>query len=142
MPLSILRNGISIIGVFYVAASAVAASNYTVKFSEDDQISPKQIRHNVEEIFNSGELEQKYNYLVYEFEKYDACASARTYLDDIGTVSVYGPVSCKRNNDAVKAPKLVSEIMTYLKRRFFVIDKLGDAGYETLWKHPDLVEPK
>ena len=57
-----------------------------------DEVVPTEIEHRCEETFNGEELEQKYSYIVYYFNCNGAYFWARTYIDEIDTVSVYGPL--------------------------------------------------
>lgn len=106
--------------------------------SESDRIKPAEIRHNVEEIVANGETEQIYNYLDYRFEKPGVHCRARTYLDDIDTVSIYGPFDGADSEREIDAPEFYDGVLSYLKRRFLVIDALEDEGYHTIWRHPDI----
>jgi hypothetical protein len=56
-----------------------------------DDVVPTAIEHKCEEHFAGEELEQKYNCIVYHFARNDGYFWARTYTDEISTVSVYGP---------------------------------------------------
>ncbi len=105
--------------------------------SEADPIVPVEIRHDVDEISIDGDLEQLYNYIDYRFERPGAHCRARTYLDDIDTVSVFGPFSGQDREDEVDAPEFLEDVLSYLKRRFLVIEVFGDDGPDTVWKHPD-----
>ena len=105
--------------------------------SEADRIMPAEIRHKVEEIVANGETEQLYNYLDYRFENPGVHCLARTYLDDIDTVSIYGPFEGTDSEDEIDAPEFYDGVLSYLKRRFLVIDAPGDEGYHTIWRHPD-----
>ena len=108
-----------------------------VRTSEADPIRPVEISHDVDEIIVDGLLEQHYNFLDYHFEKYDAYCHARTYLDDIETVRMFGPYSDRDSEDEVDAPELYREVLAYLKRRFPIIEALGDDGYVTIWRLSD-----
>ena len=105
--------------------------------SDADRITPAEIRHNVEEIVANGETEQIYNYLDYRFEKSGVHCRARAYLDDIDTVSIYGPFDGADSEDEIDAPEFYDGVLSYLKRRFLVIDAPGDEGFDTVWQHPD-----
>ncbi len=67
---------------------------------------------------DDGSVSEDYNYLVYTFGD-PPVASARTYLDDIRRVAIYGEAT--------------PPVMAYLQERFERIDRLGKAGYETIW---------
>jgi len=106
--------------------------------AESDPIHPVRVRHEVDEIWDEGRLEQWYNFFVYEFEQDGLRAWARAYADDIATVSLFGPFRGEGSLDVVAAPAFVEAIVGYLKRRFHRIDRLGhndrDPGYKTIWE--------
>lgn len=58
---------------------------------QDDAITPVQIEHSIDEVWNGNKLEQHYNYLDYHFEEGGACMRARVYLDDPRTALLFGP---------------------------------------------------
>ncbi len=112
-------------------------SEITIGRPDSDPILPMEIRHDVDEIIFDGEVEQNYNFLDYRFERQGAHCHARTYLDDVDTVSVNGPFSDRDSEDEIDAPEFFEDVLSYLKRRFLIIDAPGDSGYDTIWKHPD-----
>ena len=99
---------------------------------ETDPISPVEIVHEVDNFFSDGQLVQNYNYLHYHFEKYGAYLRARTYLDEVNSVSIFGPFTDRRSLKEVDAPNLRNEAIAYLRRRFSVIDELGAEGYKPI----------
>ena len=99
-----------------------------------DPISPVSIEHGVDEIIIAGELEQKYNFLTYHFEKYGAYCRADAYLDDIGTVFLRGPYPDREIEEDIEAPELYQEVLAYLKRRYLSIEVPGEHGFETIWE--------
>ena len=101
-----------------------------------DPIQPVRIRHEVDEFFDADGLEARYNYIVYEFERSGVYVGARTYIDEIGTVSLFGPFKAGENRERVSDPEMVDAVVTYMKQRFCQIDRLGDGGYETIWHRP------
>ncbi len=101
-----------------------------------DLIQPIRIRHEVDEFFDADGLEARYNYIVYEFERSGIYVGARTYIDEIGTVSLFGPFKGEENRERVSDPEMVDAVVAYMKRRFGQIDRLGDSGYETIWRAP------
>jgi len=101
-----------------------------------DPIQPVRIRHEVDEFFDADGLEASYNYIVYEFERSGIYLGARTYIDEIGTVSLFGPFKGEENRERVSDPEMVDAVVAYMKRRFHQIDRLGDGGYETIWRRP------
>ena len=68
------------------------------RIDQEDAILPVRITHNSEQIWNGDTLEQNYNYLVYEFETEQHRYRARTYLNTIRTVAVYGPFAKDSNS--------------------------------------------
>lgn len=103
-----------------------------------DEIVPAEILHNVDEISVSGELLQKYNFLVYRFERNGLAIDARAYLDMIGTVSYFCPRARPLPGPCVQAPEFEKEVFEYLKRRFHSIDRFDlDRGYVTVWEWED-----
>src|SRR5215467_9067677 len=100
------------------------------RFDKDDRIVPVRILHNSEQIWNGDELEQNYNYLVYEFETEQHFYTARSYLDDIREVFIFGPF--EKSVPTVKELRdvpLDQRVLAYLRRRYFVIKQLGSEGY-------------
>ena len=116
----------------------IVDASITMGKSEEEQepIVPIEIRHNVDEVVFDGKREQRYNFIDYHFEKYGAYCRARTYLDEIEAVSLYGPSRSREEVSPVEAPQLREEVLAYLKRRFMAIDVLGEEGYVELWRHP------
>jgi hypothetical protein len=100
------------------------------RIETEDQISPLRITHHCEEIWNGNTLEQKYNYLVYEFETDQHRYRARAYLDDIHTVSIFGPFDKDASGVAqLEGIELDQRVVAYLRRRYREIERLGPAGY-------------
>lgn len=100
------------------------------RWDEEDAIRPVRITHNSEQLWNGNDLEQNYNYLVYEFETEQHSYRARAYLDDIQTVSVYGPFDKSASNPVPLAGVQVDQrVLDYLRRRYRSIQRLGSAGY-------------
>ena len=96
---------------------------------DNDPIVPTRITHKSEQIWNGDDLEQNYNYLVYEFETDLHLYRARSYLDDIQTVSLFGPFD---KNSSVLTPlegvEIDQRILDYLRRRYLAITRLGPTG--------------
>lgn len=99
----------------------------------DDSIRPKSIRHEVDEIFADGELQQRYNFIEYEFEKDGAFCRARAYIDSISEVAVFGPFVSKDELSPLTEDDFKNSVVDYMKRRFDLIVELGEYGYVTLW---------
>jgi hypothetical protein len=95
---------------------------------DEDPIHPTAIEHRCEEIVSGGKLEQRYNYIVYHFECGGVYFWARTYLDDIRTVSLHGPLESR----ATRRPtggSFDEAVLAYLKRRFANVQALQKDGY-------------
>jgi hypothetical protein len=98
-----------------------------LRLVDQDPVQPTAIEHKCDEVFVGNELEQRYNYIVYHFDGDGAYFWARTYLDDIKTVSLYGPFE----NRATMKPIGVSvndAVLVYLQRRFSKVELLRDDG--------------
>lgn len=93
-------------------------SGVTLRDNAVDPIQPVKITHSVDEVIDNGALQQRYDFLDYEFERDGAIARARVYTDAIGTVSVFGPFADRRTLAAVQAPAFMDDVLAYLKRRF------------------------
>ena len=120
-----------------MTAPKVVASSFKTGTSKTDPIAPVEITHSVDEIVVDGQMQARYNYLAYHFEVEGDYCRARTYLNDIGTVSVYGPFAGRGSRDIVEAPQFFDYVMSFLKRRFLRIDILGEEGYVTIWEFAD-----
>lgn len=103
-----------------------------LRFVDTDDVTPSEIEHKCEETFDGEMLEQRYNYVVYHFDCDGSYSWARTYLDDIHTVSVFGPFD-RRDTMKPVSGSLDQALLSYLKRRFRKIQTLGSEGYVTLW---------
>ncbi len=100
----------------------------------DDPIRPTAILHNIDEIDAEETPDVVYNYLVYAFERDGAVCKARTYLDTIEEVSVFGPFAGPDDLRPIEAPGFRADVLSYLKRRFRVIQELREDGYHTIWE--------
>jgi hypothetical protein len=92
-----------------------------------DPISPAEIGHHVDEIWadkRGGELEQCYNFLDYHFDRDGAYMRARAYVDEMSTVTIFGPFASRTVIDAVWAPALERDVREYLGRRFQTVKRL------------------
>ena len=88
-----------------------------LRLVDQDPVQPTAIEHKCDED----------NYIVYHFDGDGAYFWARTYLDDIKTVSLYGPFE----NRATMKPIGVSvndAVLVYLQRRFSKVELLRDDG--------------
>jgi len=97
-----------------------------------DEVVPTEIEHKCEVFFVGDEREQIYNYIVYHFDCRGVYFSARTYLDEIETVSVLGPFEGRHAANRISGP-LNEGMLSYLKRRFRKIQTLGNDGYVDVW---------
>jgi hypothetical protein len=96
-----------------------------------DDVVPTEIEHKCEVRFVGDKCEQIYNYIIYHFDCNGAYFSERTYLDEIETVSVLGPLE-GRHPTRTSGP--VNEgMLSYLNRRFRKIQTLGNDGYVEVW---------
>ena len=100
-------------------------------FIDEDPVRPTAIEHRCEEIVTEGKLEQRYNYIIYHFDCDGAYFWARTYLDDIKTVSLHGPFE-SRNAMRPTGGRFDEAVLAYLKRRFRNIQTLQDDGYASV----------
>ncbi|MEM1102887.1 MAG: hypothetical protein AAGH48_02135 [Pseudomonadota bacterium] len=130
--------------LFAIASCAPGPSVQPVRIGEfltgdilmtEDPTVPTEIEHLVEYIIVDGQLEERYNHIVYSFQAENSHISARTYLDEIDTVSVFGPFGGPHGNEKISDDEHFDNVLGYLKRRFFRIDVLGDSdtGYVTIW---------
>lgn len=112
-----------------------------MRYIEDDALTPLRIEHLCEEIYADDVLEQKYNYLVYHFEREGAYIRARAYLDEVDEVAIYGPYESELMESApVEDAEFFGLVLDYLKRRYVEVKTLSkdDAlGYRTIWRAPD-----
>lgn len=99
---------------------------------DTDEVSPNLIEHRCEEIREGDALHQRYNYIVYHFERDGRYFWARTYLDDVGTISIFGPFERRDAVARIRGP-LDDAILSYFKRRFKKIQAFGDKGYVPVW---------
>lgn len=102
--------------------------------SESDPIRPVHIHHEVDEIWDGGNLEQWYNFIDYEFEQDGVFARARVYTDAIDTVALFGPFRGRNTTQEIAAPAFIEAVRGYLKRRFNRIQRLTASGYKTEWE--------
>jgi hypothetical protein len=97
---------------------------------DQDPITPVHISHNSEQIWNRDRLEQNYNYLVYEFETEEHSYEARTYLDEIDTVVIFGPWEKNDpNQEPLVGAPIDDRILTYFRRRYAKIERPGENDF-------------
>lgn len=101
------------------------------RFVDQDPVHPTAIEHKCDEIFLGSKLEQRYNYIVYHFEGDGTYLWARTYTDDIKTVSLHGPFESRANMKPVGGVAHQG-ILAYLRRRFEHVTMLRDNGYASI----------
>jgi hypothetical protein len=102
------------------------------QFVNSDNVRPIEIEHRCDELFEGGALLQRYNCIVYHFDCNGSYFWARTYTDEIGTVSVYGPFESREKRNLTSGP-LDEAMLSYFKRRFRKIRRLGEEGYAVVW---------
>lgn len=69
-------------------------------------MEPYQIEHLVDVIGSDSQTDQVYNSLVYELTDKDAYVWAPAYLDDRGTLSIYGPFKSETDLTLSKTARL------------------------------------
>ena len=103
------------------------------RLEEEDAISPVRITHSSEQIWNDDTLEQSYNYLDYEFETEQHLYRARSYLDEIQTVAVYGPFDkLSPGPHPTEGVDIDPRVVAYLRRRYLEITIPGPNEYVPL----------
>lgn len=86
---------------------------------EDDGL-PFSIVHSRDTIVIDGQVDQDYRFLDYSFE---GGVTARMYLDDPWEVTITAPID----------GPVPEAVMAYLQRRFAIIRRPGDEGYQVVW---------
>lgn len=99
------------------------------RLEDVDLILPVRITHECERIWNGNSLEQEYNYLVYEFDTDRHSYWARSYLDDINKVSIFGPFRPNTRNPAPGKQEIDERVLAYFRRRYRKLQRLGSNGY-------------
>jgi len=92
-------------------------------------MEPYQIEHLVDVLGSDGQIDQVYNYLVYRFQDNGAYIWARAYLDDIGTISIYGPFNSDTDLTPVENSSLMNGVIDYMKIRYADLQAFGENGY-------------
>ena len=85
---------------------------------DDDEIVPVRIVHDMEEIYQNGRVEQRYNFMDYHFEGEGAHIRARHYVSSRSKVTIYGPYASPESQETVVAPEFARKVRAYLDRRF------------------------
>ena len=88
-----------------------------------DPIEPTQIKHVVDEVWNGDRLEQRYNYLDYRFERDGVHCRARSYADDFGEVTLFGPFHGPDGTRTTSDPSLERDVRAYFSRRFLKVSR-------------------
>jgi hypothetical protein len=83
-----------------------------------DPITPANIEHSIDEVWNGEKLEQRYNFLDYHFEIGGAYLRARAYVDEMHEVTLAGPFEREGSIQRVDAPEAEKAVLLYLRRRF------------------------
>jgi hypothetical protein len=101
------------------------------EFRDQDPITPTLIEHRCEELFVGGQLSEHYNYLRYHFAAFGAHCWARSYMDDIQRVTIYGPFDGPMTGvdpiRPVENQALIVAVRSYLARRYRQVE-IFDAG--------------
>ena len=111
---------------------------FTIPPEEDPEPGvPGEIRHECDYMLSpEGSLEYHYNHLIYTWTVGGETISARAYLDEPSTVSVFVK-GARLRNEAALAP-----LVRYLQRRFTIIQSFarGDSetGYAVQFEHERL----
>ena len=108
--------------------------SFALDREESDAISPTSLNHYVDELRTDGELLQRYNYFVYQFERDGFSFQARAYVDFIEEVSLLAPLDRPVTNLSDEEEAFRRDVLQYLKRRFNRIQELGQDGYVTIWE--------
>ncbi|MES1202158.1 MAG: hypothetical protein ABUS57_12005 [Pseudomonadota bacterium] len=94
-----------------------------------DAVTPSLIDHKCEEIADGP----RYNYLRYEFEIDGRFYWARTYLDEIESVSIFGPFEIREKME-FPTEDIDPRVLAYFQRRYKTILRLTANGYEPIWQ--------
>ena len=102
-----------------------------------DVITPREIIHKLDDLTFGDGHGQIYNYLIYKFFDGDRHIWARSYLDDIGEVSIFGPYHSETDLTEVEAAEFFSKVVDYFQRRYFTINRFSaefETGYQQIWR--------
>ena len=114
------------------APEVISAQVFDVEITDTDEIEPTKIIHGSEQIIRDQQLEQDYNYLWYEFETETHIIRARSYLDEIEVVSLFGPFAKDSPTHALHDYPFDPRVISYLSRRYLYLQRLGPEGYISL----------
>lgn len=99
---------------------------------EEDAVVPTRISHQCQEMVTDKGHDAYYNFLVYEFVVDGMTYGARAYLDEIGTVSIFGPDTGASSGDDAVGP-IDPRIIAYFRRRYKRIKRFTrESGYVSL----------
>jgi len=104
----------------------------------EDLIVPSKISHEFDEVIVGAVRQEAYNFLVYEFVTEQGFMWARSYLDTISSVSIFGPFVSADDRSEIDAPELYAGVLAYFRPRFSRIERLGERGYEIVWQGDSL----
>lgn len=113
------------------AMSANAQAVVEMRYVDEDEIAPSLVEHRCEELFEGDQLVQIYNYVYYEFHTQDHFYWARSYLDEIEEVSIFGPFGDATRQEELDDP-IDTKIIAYFRRRYALLRQLGEEGYEPI----------
>jgi hypothetical protein len=100
-----------------------------------DPIVPRAIEHRCEEIMIEGKCQQRYNYLVYTFEREGIRLVARMYLHTPTEVSLFPERQATEDGalgEEIEVPDLRRDVASYLRRRYRHLKLLTREGYRDL----------
>jgi hypothetical protein len=97
--------------------------------NDEDKIRPNEIMHECDVMPGDGLV---YNYIDYHFDLGDRYFRARTYVHDMRSVAIYGPLA-SRGSVEQREGRIDEAVLDYFKRRFRTIQTLGRDGYRTIW---------
>lgn len=88
------------------------------------EFPPFEIEHSVDEIWDGATLLQRYNFLDLYFEDDDGYCRARAYVDEMDSVTLFGPFAQRTSLSKVERPSFEQYVLAYLERRFRVVRRL------------------
>jgi hypothetical protein len=115
-----------------MADQKISASQLTS--ADVSELLPVEIEHKCDEIRDGDRLLQSYNYFVYHFECAGLYYWARSYLDDIKNVALYGPFDGRQTKKLVEGNVTQPDLLSYLQRRYRSISVLSENGYTLIWQ--------
>ena len=82
-----------------------------------NEANPVEIEHSCEEIFDADQPSEKYSHLVYHFVANGRYFWARTYIEEISTIALYGPFDGRASTNRLADP-IDEGILSYFRRGF------------------------